>query len=90
MRQPEVSHLSYDKINDLIDQICNAGDKHNIYFLWRPYLRDPKDDHILELAIASGSRYIVTYNKKDFVSLDKFDIKVVNAKEMLQELGELS
>ncbi len=46
-------------------------------------MRDPKDDHVLELAIiASGSRYIVTYNKKDFVDLDKFNIKVVSAKEI--------
>lgn len=89
MRQPEEFHLGPEKINDLLDQICNVGNKYNIYFLWRPYLRDPKDDHILELALASRSQYIVTYNKKDFTGLDKFDIKLVNAKEMLEELGEL-
>ena len=31
----------------------------------RPYLKDPFDDHVLELALASQSRYIVTFNKKD-------------------------
>ena len=44
---------------------------------------------MLELAVASGSRYVVTYNKKDFVGLERFGIAVVNSKEMLQELGEL-
>ncbi len=90
MRDPEELHLSDEKITDLLDQLCKAGDKYNIYFLWRPFLNDPKDDHVLELAIASRSPYIVTYNKKDFIGLDKFDIKVVTAKEMLGELGELS
>ena len=31
----------------------------------RPYLKDPFDDHVLELALASQSRFIVTFNKKD-------------------------
>ena len=37
-----------------------------IYYLWRPCLKDPKDDKALEAAFSSQSEYIVTYNTKDF------------------------
>jgi len=37
-----------------------------IHFLWRPFLRDPNDDMVLECAVASGSRYLLTHNVKDF------------------------
>ena len=30
------------------------------------FLRDPKDDMVLELAVTSKSNFIVTYNKKRF------------------------
>ena len=90
MRQPDKLSMSREKVGDFIDQLCNVAEKYEIYFLWRPILRDPKDDHILELAVASGARYVVTYNRKDFVGLDKFNVEVVDAKEMLDQLGELS
>ena len=81
--------VSREKVDGFLDQLCHAGEKYRINFLWRPLLPDPKDGHILELAVASGSRYVVTYNRKDFVGLERFGITVVNSKEMLQELGEL-
>ena len=90
IRQLEHLSMSREKVHGFLDQICHAGEKYRINFLWRPLLPDPRDDHVLELAVASGSRHIVTYNKKDFVGLDRFGIVVVNSKEMLQELGELS
>src|SRR5687767_13563572 len=37
-----------------------------IFFLWRPFLRDPGDDMILELAFASNCRYVVTHNVRHF------------------------
>jgi len=32
-----------------------------LHFLWRPFLADPDDDMVLELAFAAGCRYIVTH-----------------------------
>lgn len=37
-----------------------------VYFLWRPNLRDEGDNHVLELAVAGNSDSIVTMNKRDF------------------------
>ena len=56
-------------IEQLLDSLCAIGEKSRVYYLWRPYLKDPFDDHILELALASGAEYIVTYNKKDLMKI---------------------
>ena len=73
----------------ILDQICAVAEKYDIHFLWRPILRDPKDDHILELAVTSQATYIVTYNPKDFADVIRFGIRVISPREMLRQLGEL-
>ena len=67
--------------NDFLDYICTIGNKCQIYYLWRPYLKDIKDDFVLELAFNSESDFIITYNKKDFKKIEKFGINVFNPKE---------
>jgi len=77
------------EIDDIIDMLCEQSNKCAIFFLWRPFLKDPKDDFVLELAIESGSEFIVTYNKKDFKGIEKFGIKTIAPKEFLKLIGEL-
>ena len=59
------------------------ANKCKIFFLWRPFLKDPKDDFVLELAFNSQSDFIITYNKKDFGGTEKLGIKVLTPKEFI-------
>ncbi|TNE71284.1 putative toxin-antitoxin system toxin component, PIN family [bacterium] len=77
------------ELNQFLDFVCSVGNLHNVFFLWRPFLKDPKDDMILELAVRSNSQYIVTYNKHDFSGVEKFGIQLVTAKEFLQIIKEI-
>ncbi len=81
--------LSQQDVADLIDAICLLAEHQKIHFLWRPYLRDEKDELVLELAVAAGCDYIVTYNKRDFDGAEKFGMKVINPREFLIVIGEL-
>ena len=38
----------------------------DVYFGWRPNLRDEGDNHLVELAVAGGANWIVTNNVSDF------------------------
>lgn len=80
--------LSDSDINDLIDYLCKVGEKRKIYYLWRPVLKDVKDDFILELAVESECDFIITYNIKDFKGAEKFNIKVITPIEFLKILGD--
>ena len=80
------SIFSNSDIDDFIDYICTVGIKTKIFYLWRPYLRDPFDDHVLELAINAGAETIVTFNKKDFIEAETLGIKILTPKEFLEEM----
>jgi predicted nucleic acid-binding protein len=60
-----------------------------ILFLWRPLLPDPKDDMILELAVAARCQTIVTYNLRDFLGADKFGVSVEEPGPFLARVGVL-
>jgi len=81
--------LKAGDIEDILDYICSVAHRRKVYYLWRPILSDPKDDMVLELAVAAGCEVIVSYNKDDFVDVKQFDIRVMTAQEFLQEIGEL-
>ena len=77
------------QIDSILDMICNWSTKCQIFFLWRPFLKDPKDDFVLELAIESASEFIITYNIKDFKGIEKFGIKAITPKDFLKLIGEI-
>ncbi|MBP6739221.1 MAG: putative toxin-antitoxin system toxin component, PIN family [Leptospiraceae bacterium] len=86
-REDSGLELSNSDVDDFLDYICKIAEKHDIFYLWRPFLPDPKDDHILELAFNSKSNYIVTYNTKDFKEISKLGIKAVRPDEFIYILG---
>lgn len=76
-------------IDDVIDYICLIGRDQQVFFLWRPFLKDPSDDMVLELAVAAGCNFIITHNKKDFTNIDDFGIQAMSPVEFLQMIGVL-
>ena len=78
--------LSNQEIEKVLDYFCMKSEHQKIYFLWRPYLPDPKDDHLLELAVASGAKLIVTHNTKDFRRVEEFGLRSITPKAILEEI----
>ncbi len=76
------------EIDDFLDFICLIGEQRKIHYLWRPFLNDRKDDMFLELAVESESDFIITFNKRDFEGVEKFEIKTITPKEFLRIIGE--
>jgi predicted nucleic acid-binding protein len=57
-------------------------------FLWRPFLADPNDDMILELAFAARCPYIVTHNIRDFRGCEQLGIQAVTPRDFLKLISE--
>ena len=84
-RMPQFSE---QQLKQFIDDICQISHHQAIYFLWRPQLKDPKDDMVLELAVNAQADYLITYNLKDFEqSRQKFNFKLLTPKQFLQLQG---
>lgn len=73
---------------DIVDMLCAVGRQSPIYYRWRPVLRDPGDDFLLELAVAARCHFIVTHNKRDFEAAEQFGIRCVTPREFLEIIEE--
>jgi len=81
--------LSTQAIDNILDYLCSVARRRTIFFLWRPFLKDPKDDMVLELAVEAQCDYIVTFNRKDFVGCERFGVTVVTPQEFLRRIGAI-
>ena len=88
-RMLDQTQLTEQDLEDILDYICVVANKRRIFFLWRPFLPDPGDDMVLELAVAAGCQYIVTFNRRHFVGSEQFGIEIVTPREFLQQIGQL-
>jgi putative PIN family toxin of toxin-antitoxin system len=86
LRHLRETSLDERDVRDLIDYICGIAVRQEIFFLWRPYLRDSGDDMVLELAVAARCEAIVTHNLRDFHGAEKMGVRVLTPGHFLQEL----
>lgn len=83
-----IRHLSAEEIDDVLDYLCRVARHNEIFYLWRPVLKDPDDDFVLELAVKAEA-VIVTFNIADFRKAADFGIQVMTPREFLQQIGEI-
>lgn len=82
------SHFIKEDIGLFIDDICAISWKQEIYYLWRPFLSDPKDDMVLETAFNGGVDYIITHNIRDFKNVSEtFAISPITPNEFFKREG---
>jgi putative PIN family toxin of toxin-antitoxin system len=86
LRHAASSVLNRSDIRDLIDYLCDVAIWQEIFFLWRPFLRDAGDDLVLELATAASCAGIVTHNGKDFAGSSQFGIAIWTPAEFLHKI----
>jgi putative PIN family toxin of toxin-antitoxin system len=81
--------LDEPDIQAVLDYHCAVARHHEIFFLWRPFLKDPGDDMVLELAVKAGCRFIITYNQRDFAGSEQFGVHALMPADFLKRIGEL-
>jgi len=81
-------NLNGEDVDDVLDYLVSIAKAHKIYYLWRPVLRDIKDDMVLELAVKANCM-IITYNTADFKESSSFNIAVLTPQELLNMMGEI-
>ncbi|MCS6993736.1 MAG: PIN domain-containing protein [Anaerolineales bacterium] len=79
--------LSEQEIDDILDYVISQSNRWQVHYLWRPQLRDPGDDMVLELAVTAGCSHIITYNTRDFAGIESFGIQVLTPKDFLKLAG---
>ena len=88
----EAANLALEDVRTVLDALCRVGEPTRLEFLWRPALRDPDDDMVLETAVNGQAELLVTLNQRDFSAAERrlFDLSVCTPREALAHLREQS
>jgi putative PIN family toxin of toxin-antitoxin system len=85
-REGLVPGFDREEIRKIVDGLCRLTRQQRVFYLWRPFLPDPDDDMILELAVAAGVKHIVTHNIGDFAGCEALGPKAITPAEALEQL----
>ena len=90
LKRPEhlkAAALSTVDVDGLLDAIASFAEPVQMFFLWRPQLRDADDDMVLETAVNGQADAIVTFNIRDFAAASpEFGIPVMLPGDVLRRL----
>ena len=87
-RHAEQLGLGARDIDAVVDYLCMVGHRQAIHFLWRPALRDPRDELLLELAVAAHCEHVITHNVRDFAGSEQFGVTAITPRDYLSRIGE--
>jgi len=74
-------------IEGFLAAFASAAEPVELNFLWRPQLKDPADELVLEAAVNGQAAAIVTHNVNDFLSgASRFGVPTLTPAEFLKEL----
>jgi putative PIN family toxin of toxin-antitoxin system len=90
LKRPEhlaAAGLTAPDVDRILDILAVHAERVDIFFLWRPKLRDADDDMVLEIAVNGNADAIVTFNIRDFAgTFQDFGIPALLPAEVLRRL----
>ncbi|MCB1978347.1 MAG: putative toxin-antitoxin system toxin component, PIN family [Burkholderiaceae bacterium] len=86
LHRPGLLSLPVAAIDAVLDMVCAVAHQQDVHFLWRPQLRDPSDELVLEAAVNASADFLVTHNLRDFAAADRFAVQVVTPGQFLKRL----
>ncbi len=75
--------LSGEDASSFLRYLASISHQQDVFYLWRPRLKDPDDDMVLECAVAAGCKYIVTHNVRDFAGIDSLGVAAIRPADFL-------
>lgn len=82
------AQLDLQQVSIFVDAVLAMAEPVETHYLWRPQLRDPSDEFVLEAAANGRAAAIVTFNQRDFGNAPAtFGIELLNPPELLRRLA---
>jgi predicted nucleic acid-binding protein len=79
--------LSEREVEIFLDAILAMAEPVRTHFLWRPQLRDPGDEMVLEAAVNGRADALVTFNLRDFGMVPaRFGLEVMMPRELIRRM----
>ena len=85
-QQRAASGLTRTEVLKIIDALCAVAEHVTVDFRWRPLLRDPADEMVIEAAINGRADALVTFNQRHFKpGAAKFNVDLLTPKGSIGE-----
>jgi putative PIN family toxin of toxin-antitoxin system len=68
--------LAAEQVGRFLDGLCSVAEHVNIASIWRPMLRDPEDEMVLETAVFGQADLLLTFNTRDFAGSQRFGLAI--------------
>lgn len=76
--------LSERQVGIFLDAVIAMAEPVETHFLWRPQLRDPNDEMVLEAAVNGEAKILVTFNLRDFGDVPaRFGIEALRPRDAI-------
>ena len=76
--------LELREVSVFVDAVLAMIEPVETHFMWRPQLRDPADEFVLEAAVNGQATMIVTFNRRDFGGVPaRFGIETLTPAEAI-------
>jgi len=85
--QLAASGLLASDIDAILSELAGKIAPVKTHYQWKPQLRDPADEMVLEAAVNAQAQAIVTYNLRDFGPAKLFGIPVLNPEQTFKQLN---
>jgi putative PIN family toxin of toxin-antitoxin system len=81
------SGLNREEVNEILDAYAGVATPVHLRFLWRPRLKDPADEMVLETAVNGVADRLVTFNERHLaVAAREFGVRVLRPVDMWKEV----
>lgn len=87
-REAERLGIPASTVDAIVRAFCFIGRETSVHFRVRPFLPDPGDEFLLELAVAGAADAIVTHNVRHFAGVEQFGVPVLTPREFLGRIEE--
>ena len=82
------SGLKPEEVGIFLDAVIGMVEPVESHFMWRPLLRDPGDELVLEAAANGRAAAIVTFNLRDFGTIPlQFGVEVLTPATALRRIA---
>ena len=79
--------LSEREVRIFLTAVVALAEPVTTHFLWRPQLRDPGDEMVLEAAVNGRADALVTFNRRDFGTVPaQFGVSVLLPREAIRRI----
>jgi putative PIN family toxin of toxin-antitoxin system len=83
----DASGLTAEQVNEILDALAKVLIPVQLRFLWRPRLKDPDDEMVLETAVNGEADRLVTFNVRHLAAAAReFGIRVFRPRDMWKEV----